>query len=242
MAALPAVSNDPTLVMLDRIMEERAVTAPRRSYLGMSSLGHPCGRKLWYDVRTTKQAHFDAATLRRFEDGHRGEALMATRLRMVPGVTLHTVDPNTGGQFGFSDFGGRLKGHMDGAILGILQAPKTWHCWEHKCVNDKKLGLLNKHKAELGEKSALAAWDEIYYSQAVLYMHYSGMDRHYMTVSSPGERTTISVRTNSDPVAALRLRAKAEQILESKFPLARVSNSPDWWQCKFCEHAPVCHV
>lgn len=242
MAVLPSLSiPDPTLEAADREMEARARQQPRRAYLGFSSIGHPCSRKLWYDLRATEPPNHDAATLKRFEDGHRGEALAALRLRMAPSVVLYTVDPDTGRQFEFKDLDGKFSGHMDGAIYGLLQCPKRWSVWEHKCVAEKKQEKLSKLKDELGEKNALAAWDEIYYAQAVLYMHYSGMERHYLTCSTPGERSTISVRTNADPTTAIKLIDKARRILESPFPLAKVSNDPSWWQCRFCEHAQVCH-
>jgi len=242
MVKLPDLDKDPTLEAMDRAIEARALQEPKRNYLGMSAIGHPCERKLYYDFRSTTRTAHDAATLKRFEDGHRGEALMAERLRLVPGVTLHTLDPNTGYQFGFKDHDGNFRGHMDGAIHGLLQAPSTWHVWEHKCVKDEKQEKLKKLKASKGEKDAFAAWDEIYYAQAVLYMHYSGMTRHYLTVSTPGERSTISCRTEENPEAAIRLIEKARRIIEAPYPLARISNDPAWWQCRFCDHQEICHA
>ena len=241
MAKLPAIDKDPTLEAMDRCIEERARQEPRRNYLGMSAIGHPCERKLYYDYRSTVRKAHDAATLKRFEDGHRGEALMADRLRLVHGITLLTVDPETGKQFGFQDHDGEFRGHMDGAIHGLLQASAAWHCWEHKCVKEEKQAKLVKLKAEKGEKNALAEWDEIYYAQAMLYLHYSGMDRHYLTVSTPGERSTVSCRTDANPEVALKLIEKAKRIIDAPFPLARISNDPSWWQCRWCDHIDTCH-
>lgn len=241
MAPLPPLSMpDPTLEAADRALEARAATQPRRAYLGMSSIGHPCSRKLWYDLNNPNPRPHDAATLKRFADGHASEAVMAERLRLVPGLTLETEDPN-GNQWGFSDHGGRFRGHMDGAILGLLQAPKTWHVWEHKCVGEKKQAELVKLKAEKGEKAALKAWDEVYYAQACLYMHYSGMERHYLTCATPGTRTVVSVRTEHDPIHAAQLIEKAERILNARVPLAKISDDPAWWQCRLCDHAATCH-
>jgi hypothetical protein len=243
MAPIPRMLvPDPTLEAVDRALEERAKSEPRRNYLGFSSIGHPCSRKLWYDFHGKHVPEpFDAATLKRFEDGHHGEIVMIRRLRMVRGIQLWTVDPETGRQFRFEDFGGKFAGHMDGAIVGLLQAPATWHVWEHKVAAEKKHAALAKLKIEKGEKSALANWDEIYYAQAILYLDYSGMERHYLTCSTPGARTTISVRTNADPSFAATLKDKAKRIIESNIPLAKISNSPSWFQCKWCPHTKVCH-
>ena len=242
MAILPPTAQpDPTLEAMDAAMVARQHTMPRREYLGMSAIGHPCSRKLWYDLNSPVREVFDAATLKRFEGGHAGEATMIVRLRLVEGITLLDVDPDTGRQWEYKDLGGRFCGHMDGAIHGLRQAPSTWHCYEHKQTNEKKQTTLARLKASKGEKDALQAWDETYYAQAVVYMHYSGLTRHYLTCSSPGERATVSVRTDADPAHAARLRDKAERILSARAPLARISNDPSWFQCSWCGHHARCH-
>jgi hypothetical protein len=240
MVALPIIP-DPTLAAADRALEERALRDKARPYLGMSAIGHSCERNLWYIFRWAAQARFSADALKRFADGHATEDVQAQRLRLVEGVTLWTVDPETGQQFGYTDLDGHFRGHKDGVIAGLLQAPKTVHIWEHKAVNDDKLAKLEKLKAELGEKQALAKWDPVYYAQAVLYMHYSGLDRHYLTASSPGCRRTVSCRTEANPEMALRLIAKADRIIYGDRPPARLSNDPSWFECRWCSNLGICH-
>lgn len=232
-------ATDPTLDAVDAAIESAQDVSPR-AYIGMSSIGEPCSRKLWYRFRFALVSRFDALTIKRVDDGHAGEALQAERLRMVTGIELRTED-EVGNQFGFSLLGGHLRGHMDGAILGLLQAPKTWHVWEHKQVGEKKFEQLKKLKELKGEKEALKAWDEIYYGQAITYMAASGMTRHYLTCSTPGGRDTISVRTNADRSAADRLFAKAQRIIDSAEPPDGVSLDASWYQCKLCDYAELCH-
>ena len=240
MATIPTAEQDPTLQAIDAAMVRRSAE-DARPYLGASSIGQPCSRRLWYVFRWACVEQFDAATLYRFEDGHRTEDLLAARLRMVPGVQLHTLDPRSGKQFAVEECAGHFRGHLDGAVLGLLQAPKTWSVWEAKAVGDDKLAKLRKAKAEHGEKAALAAWDGIYYAQAIIYMHLTGMTRHYLTASSPGGRVTESVRTNEDKAEAARLIDKARRIVESPTPPAGISDDPAFYQCKFCPAANVCH-
>jgi hypothetical protein len=239
MAELPDLHRDPTLEAVDAAIEA-AQDRYRRGYLGMSALGRPCERELWYGFRWCSEVAFNAATLKRFADGHHGEDLQAARLRMVDGIELHTHDQD-GGQFGFYDLGGHLSGHMDGAVLGLLQAPKTWHVWEHKQVDEKKQRALEKAKRELGEKAALAAWDETYHAQAQLYMHFSGMTRHYLTCSTPGGRHTVGVRTDYHAPAAWRLLKRAERIVRAAEPPPRISDDPDFYICRWCDHREICH-
>jgi hypothetical protein len=167
--------------------------------------------------------------------------LIAERLRLVPGIELWAHQPD-GSQYGFEDLGGRFRGHIDGVIRGLLQAPKTPHVWENKSVNDKKFKLFQKAVAEKGEKNALKAWDPIYYAQAVIYMHYFDLTRHYLTVTTPGGRDITSCRTEANPPYAEALREKARRILNATEPPARVSDNPSWYECKYCAFWETCHI
>ena len=240
MVAIPTVV-DTTLQAADAALEANARKSRPRPYIGMSAIGRPCDRALWYGFRWAKQPDFDAATLKRFDDGHRGEDLQAERLRMVSTIELLTVDPTTGQQFAYVDHGGHFRGHCDGLISGLIQAPRTRHVWEHKQTADKKQAQLNKSVIDHGEKGALAAWDETYYAQAQLYMAYSGTDRHYLTCSSPGGRHTVSVRTDLNTTDAERYRDRALRIIQSHEPPPRLSEKPEFYICKWCEFSDICH-
>ena len=242
MVALPIFAEpDPTLAASDAALVELSKREKRRNYLGMSIIGHECSRRLWYDYHTDRREVFSSETLKRFADGHASEDVMAQRLRLVPGVTLMTVDPATGRQWEVSDFDGRFAGHMDGIIIGLLQAPRVRHVWEGKAVQEKSLTRFRALKDRLGEKNALAEWNPTYYAQAQCYMGYGGITRHYITVATPGVRDWDSARTEFDPETFAAIKDKARRILSAKVPLARLSEKPDWWACKFCHHRPVCH-
>jgi hypothetical protein len=242
MAPIPHIDRDLTLEAVDRAIEEQENAQPERPYLGMSAIGRECARELWYGFRWCSRKAFDAATIRRFQDGHRSEAIMIERLRAVPGVTLWTEDPSGNGrQIGCVDIGGHFRGHLDGIIQGLIQAPVTPHCWEHKCTNEKKQAKLVSLKVEKGEKNALAEWDPVYFAQGQLYCHYQNLTRHYLTVDSPGSRATVSCRTDADPIVALKLIEKARRIITASEPPARLSERPDYFSCKWCDHYQICH-
>lgn len=241
MALLPVQpTTDPTLVEADLALE-RNQDRSRRAYLGASQLGDECERKLFYSFRWAHPIQFDALTLKRFADGHASESIMADRLRAVPSITLHTVDPQTGEQFRITDWNGNFSGHLDGAIVGLLQAPKTWHVWEHKAVGEATFSAFEKVLLTGADKGALKEWNPTYYAQAVLYMDYTGMTRHYLTVSDAGSRRTLSVRTDADPDFAKQLREKAGRIIKANAPPQRISDDPTWWKCRGCSAHAVCH-
>ena len=243
MAKMPKNLYDPTLAEADRAIERNDEERVARRYLGMSSIGIECERRLWYayheaGVGITKN---DAASVRIFQSGHDAEAIIARLLQATPGITLDITDPKTGGQLGVEDFGGEFRGHLDGVIRGLVDDPGNDYVWEAKCVNEKKFADFRKKK-DIAEDTALRSWDAIYYAQAQCYMGYSGIHRHYLTVCTPGVRQWEAVITPFDLDAFEAIRSKAVRIINAKlYPLSRISNDPSWHQCKFCPSHDRCH-
>lgn len=251
MVALTDLHTELTLDAADAALEEREHQQPARPYLGMSGVGRAdvwgenagqsCERQMWYQFRWAAKVRFDAATLKMFEDGHRTEALIADRLRMVPGISLITHDPATGGQIGYRDVRGHFRGHLDGTITGILEAPKTEHVWENKCCERKQYSKIKRLITKFGAKNALREWSPAYYAQAQLYMKYSGLTRHYMTVASAGGREWLSLRTEFNEVEAQRQIAKARRVIDAASPPDKISKAPGVHPCKWCDFADQCH-
>jgi hypothetical protein len=205
----------------------------RRDYLGASLLGHPCSRHIWYEYHGYPRKPFGAETLWNFEDGHRTEAVVIQRLKQVPGVEVWDVQPD-GRQYGFSALGGKLRGHLDGVIKGLVQAPKTPHVLEVKACGQKKWDEFKRIKAGYGDKLTLEQWNPRYYVQAQLYMHYFQLNRHYLVVAMAGGRDMDACRTEYKPEFAERQVDKADRILQ-------VSDKPDYYECRWCPFREECH-
>ena len=233
--------NDPTLEAADLALEKRENARPGRTYLGMSGIGG-CERKNYYGFYLAGKEEFTANTLKNFADGHRTEDLIIERLRMVDGLTVIANDPDTNKQIEVGDFGGHFGGHLDGEILGLKQAPKTWHVLECKSVSDKRLAEFRKLKQKVGEKATLEAWSEMYFAQHQLYMLYRGMKRGYIVVASAGGRDWDAVRTNFDKSKAEFYARRAERIIENPDQLPnRISENPDYFICRWCNLTEICH-
>ena len=230
---------DRTLRAVDKAMEERKNSEHARNYLGMSAIGEECERKLFYSFRDAEKRFIQASGIRAIEDGFAQEDVMAYRLRQVPGIKL--ITEQDGAQIGFSSVDGHFRGHCDGMIYGILERPEKWHVWEHKSVNEAKFNKLSKLRDEHGEKSALEKWDEIYYAQAQIYMHSAKVDRHYLTVTSPGGRDYISIRTALNEKAVDLILRKAHRIIYSTTIPAKISEKSEYFKCKICEYSGICH-
>lgn len=235
MVALP-VYIDP---VIEAMREQRiAKMGSTRDYIGASEIGNPCARAIWYNWKKYPQETRPAHVLWAADDGHRTESVIADRLRAVPGITLRTCLPN-GDQYGFKK--GNFAGHVDGLILGLPQAPKTWHVWENKAKNQKGFDEFLKCISNVGEKRALQEWSKPYYVQAQCYMHAFGLTRHYLTVALAGARDVASCRTEYDKETALAAFDRAEKIASAKSPPPKISDKPDYYICRMCQFRKVCH-
>ncbi len=236
----PAEYQDPLIDILYKYVEDEAKKEKPRRYVGASSIGDKCERKLWYQFHRAEEAQPTGAKgILAANDGHRSEEVAAAYLRQIDGIQLWTRD-SKGEQYGFQYLGGRFRGHLDGIIKGIPLAPKTAHVWEHKAKNQKFYDALTKLKMQLPIKEVLQKWDFVYYCQAVIYMHYFDLTRHYMSVSLPGFREWQTVRTDANPTLAKALIKKAERIIEADKPPMGISTNPAWYECKFCKFNHIC--
>jgi len=241
MVEISTVPGDKTLAALRHICEQIGNSKERRDYLGASLIGDDCVRKVWYDYNKYERKPFGWETLWNFEDGHRTEDLIADRLRLVPGLQLWTHD-DAGRQFGFSDLDGKFKGHFDGVIRGLPDDPDNNYLWENKASAQKKFAEFQKAKQTHGDGGALKQWNAGYYAQAQLYMHYTKIHRHYLTVALAGGRDLDSCITLYDQGMAEFYIQRAKLIIGAKEPLPRISDKPDWYQCKMCDFRGVCHA
>lgn len=221
-------------------IEDEAAKEPKRHYIGASSIGDDCELKLWMQFRYPQLAKRRKAELiMAANDGHHSELVIADYIGKIPQVELITRGAD-GKQLGFSDLDGLYKGHYDGMIIGVPQAPKTMHIWEHKSKNEKYYDKLTTLKNTLDEKEVLKEWDYSYYCQAVVYMEYSGASRHYMTVAKAGTRALQSLRTNENPALAKLLREKAQRIINYPSQPVGISENPSFWKCKWCDFSESC--
>lgn len=241
MVSITLPVKDPTLDEIERQYRIQQMLEVPRKYIGASGIGHSCHRYIYYGLhgapRDEPHPVWGNAGVLAAEDGNNSETTMAKRLRMVQGITLHTHD-ESGQQYGFD--WGFMKGHYDGVIIGILQAPLTYHVWENKRAKQDKFNKLKK-LVEQNEKAALEEWNPIYYAQAVTYMDAEDLTRHYLTCTSDGATQMTSVRTDANPKYAKALREKAKRIYKATAPPDRGGNplnekDPTCIFCKFKGH------
>lgn len=169
--------------------------------------------------------------LRLFARGQREENIFVELLRNA-GVTVVTHNQQTGQQFSFktSHFGGS----MDGACVGLPDAPKTWHVWECKTFSAKTFN-------DLAKKGVKESKPEHYF-QMQAYLAWTGMTRAlYTAVCKDDDRLHLE-RIDFDKAEADTLFSKAQRIIDAVEPPPGVSERPDWYECKLCDYHALCHA
>lgn len=225
--------------LVDAALIATRVAQPRRDYLGASMLGNACIRRVQYEYAGAPKdpgADFNGKTLRIFEAGHQFEALSIKWLRAA-GFDLRTEKPD-GGQFGFSVAKGRIKGHIDGVIVGgpsFLAYPMLW---EHKALNAKNWQDVVKR--------GLAISKPLYAAQLALYQGYMpelAQNPALFTVLNKDTEELYHERMPFDCALAQSVSDKAVTILRATDAgelLPRMAANADYYECKFCPYAARC--
>ena len=215
-----------------RLYEEReAARGGHRAHLGASVIGHPCERHAWLLFRWVAREAFDGRMLRLFEAGKAFEPRIVAELRAV-GIEVHDTD-ELGRQYRVSAVGGHFGGSLDGAALGLPEAPKTWHVMEFKTHSAKSFAELLK----VGVREA----KPMHWFQMQIYMGLTGMQRAMYLAENKDTSALYQERVEFDAVEFARVMAKAERVVTSPEPPPRLSNDPAWFACKWCTFHPVCH-
>jgi hypothetical protein len=230
---------DAIVAELDRGIIEKNKKERTRTYLGASSLGDPCARKIQYRYMgfdPDEDKGFPGKTLRTFSLGHAIEDLMVMMFRDA-GFDLRVSKSMNDEQFGFSIADGEIRGHIDGVICGgplNMPYPMLWEC---KSANDKKFKeFVNKGVAEA---------NPVYAAQVALYQTYMDL------ADNPCVFTVLNKNTSevyielvpynkklaqdvSDKAVLILEASKAEDILP------RIAQNEDFYMCKWCEFHKTC--
>jgi hypothetical protein len=211
--------------------KRRGDSEETRGYLGASIIGSSCERYLWYVFRFCCRKRFDGRMYRLLETGDKEEERIVQDLRNI-GCTVHVIDEETGEQFAVQAIGGHFFGHLDGCVLGVKEAPKTWHVLECKTHNDKSFNGLTKKGIKWSKPQ--------HYAQMQIYMHLSGMTRalYFAVNKNTDELYAERVRYNQEEAEGLVERAK--EIIFATNPPERISTRSDFFECKWCDAREIC--
>jgi len=203
-----------------------------RPYIGWSSIGDICERKLWFRFRAAVRDSVEGRIARLFDTGHREEDRLLNELRAI-GCKVESRDPKTGKQFAVSSHGGHMRGHADARVQGLPESPKTVFLCDVKTVNSKKFDAL--------VKSGLRSLYPQYYAQGIGYMGHMKLEKAvFIFVDKNSDRIHCEF-FDFDQKEFEKLEAKAGRIIFSDKAPTKLSDDPSWYECKFCAAHDLCH-
>lgn len=223
-----------------------------RGHLGASVLGHECAREIWYGWRWFSASSFDGRMLRLFNRGHLEEARFIAMLLMI-GCQVYQQDAN-GKQYRIHFGWGHGGGSGDGVAIGIpdLEANTPVNC-EFKTHGEKsfielagKLPEWRKHvenpqRNPFTGKGVREAKPE-HFIQMQLYMHKMGLAAALYVAVNKNTDDIYAELIALDSQLAEQYINRGEKIIEMREPPKKLSESPGFFKCRFCNHIGVCHL
>lgn len=210
-----------------------------RDYLGGSSIGEPCARRLQYEYLGAPKdegAGFTARTRRIFHRGHQGEDWVIQWMNDA-GFNVRTRGKD-GKQFGFEDCDGRFRGHIDGVVTDGPDGFKYPALFENKVLGSKGFAQLAKH--------GIAKAYPKYAAQVATYQAYLKLaDNPAFFVALNADDMSLHLElVPFDMALAQACADKAARILSAcdhGETLPRIADNPDSFGCRFCDWKGRCH-
>lgn len=232
MPNLKALSNQ-IAADIDRYCEAE-LNDGRRSHLGASEIGDNCSRKLWYKFRWCGAENtFDGRMLRLFSRGHDEEPRFVRYLKGI-GATVYTVD-STGNQFRFSAH----NGHFGGSIDGVAELPTGYNLTAPVLTEFKTQGT-GRGFTDLTNKGVKLAKPQHYAQMCVYGIKFNLTTALYMAVNKNDDSLHIEL-VKLDNEFGEELCKKAARIVASQETPPKLSESPAFFACKYCEFNEICH-
>lgn len=194
----------------------------QRTYLGMSSIGDPCSRKIWYGFRGYTPSVLDGRIEMIFSLGSAVEAEVLKWLRQG-GYQIEEQ------QSEYSALNDLFRGHCDGIIEGITQ---------RKHILEIKSASASRFKAF--QMGSIASVSPTYYAQVQCYMGYSGLDRAVWVVMNKNTCELYVERCHFEYEQFRRIELRARTIINNNHPPERLYPKEPGRECGMCEYRGHC--
>lgn len=204
----------------------------RSRRLGASLIGRACERQLWYDFRWAGVEEFEGRMVRLFETGTLEELRFIANLRAI-GCTAEWPSEGNAEHFTFTSAAGHFVCKIDAVVQGLPEAPKTWHVCEFKTMSAKAFREVQKHGLRKAKPE--------HYAQLQMGIDGTGLDRGLYLVVNKDTDEMYAERTERDDAAIAAAKEKAERIITSPTPPAKIADGPSKFPCSFCAHKERCH-
>lgn len=223
-----------------------------RSHLGASLIGTKCARAIWYGWRWTTKIRFPARILRLFNRGHLEEGRIIALLLMI-GSRVVQQDEN-GKQFTITHAQGHFGGSGDGVVINLpdllqgqpallefkTHGEKSFHKLAGKDWQEYYDAMRAGKTAHFTGEGVRLAKPE-HYVQMQCYLRKMGLACALYVASNKNTDALYMEIVTLDIETADAYLDRGEKIIFMDEPPKRLSQTPSYWECKFCDHRLLCH-
>lgn len=210
-----------------------------RPYLGMSQIGHHCSKYLWFKFHWVLVAKHNSRLERIFNVGHLFEPQIVKQLKEAGMEVFRVEDGKEVEHFGYPNepqeeyvgFAGHSKGHSDGRIRGVVEAPEIDHLLEIKTMKESKFKEISKN--------GLKKSNEVYYGQTQRYMNATGLEWCLFIAMNKNTCQIYIERVPYIKEEAHELVRKENMVIMSDLP-PNVSYHDGYYKCNYCDQKDVC--
>lgn len=211
-----------------------------RWHLGASVMGHPCSRKIWYGFRWVKKEAFDARRLRLFDRGHREEPQFTMYLKGI-GCEVSEFDTTQPIQEDGTYPQHRISGcwgHFGGSLDAIVKLPARYRYDELISVSYKTSGTGAKFD-DLTRKGLLLSKPGYHIQESIYCWKMKFKVYGYIAANKNDDALFIDFQ-EADWKEAERQEKRAERIIFSRIPPARISENKAYFECSWCTFKNIC--
>lgn len=211
---------DQVIRLIDETLEKQQPDQ-RRAHLGASVIGDTCARKIFFGYRWATEEKLEGRIIRLFRRGQAEEDIVFADLEAA-GMKVINRQTNV-----------KPIGHVGGSIDGMVFFGEDPMMVEIKTHNLKSFTALKKDSVKKAKP--------MHYAQMLTYMYMTGQTGCvYIAVCKDNDELYFE-HVGCDSAQAEFLVERANDIAMSEVLPPRISDTPMWFECKFCPHSDVCH-
>ena len=234
MADLSFLKNDKPENLIDQRYE--ADYEPRTEYadgvpverLGLSEIGHPCKRFLWYRSNQYERPVPDGRILRLFRLGNVIETEVIADLKSAG---FKISGQQTSVSITINNL--TLRGHIDGLISGLAESEKQ-HVLEVKSANKSQFAKC--------KKAGFQVWQPKYKVQVQSYMLAMRLDRALAVVYCKDNSELYSERIRLEKRYIQTTLKNVFRAIRSDNPPPRHCPKQDWYEARWCDYQGECWI
>lgn len=215
-----------------------------RSHLGASQIGHPCDRNLWFLFRWIAHKKHTGRMQRLFQRGHLEEERFAEYFRGIGCKVQQFMEGEEEGNT--IDKGKRqirisgCNGHFGGSLDYIITLPEHYGIGNVLFLGEGKTSGTGSKFTELLKKGVSYSKPQ-HFAQKSIYGYKLGLQYGIYICANKNDDDLHIELVKLDWNLGAKLEAKADSIINATSPPPKLSQSPAFQDCSWCDFKEQCH-